>query len=232
MRTDLVIWREASVPVSASCFGSKRQCNYSRSGSNDSGFVNLRLAMLFLVITSIGGGCCSLCNKGFVPGVPTFSEQEVRSKTWKDTHGQPLQLLEWSPFSFKHHGELLVAKYGDANAQVVTCLEFYRVIHQGQGPVAVVPLSPQPPSEAIIESIPDKQSFDLLMHDYRPERVTSVETVERGDKLLFTITRETIQGEGKQEERRGLRYILVYDRAKTMYRNARLEVWNLTTNRK
>src|SRR5258708_4892270 len=81
---------------------------------------------------------CATCDRGVPSAAPlTFSEQEIRSKVWKDPNGVPMELLDWCVMSFTSDEQLLMAKFGNPRTGFVKCLEFYRVTHTGTGPVAV-----------------------------------------------------------------------------------------------
>lgn len=215
--------RGPSTPVPQMCPGRYKD----RQGTSATGhrYSSLSSLGLLLSLVAVACGCRSPSGGRLAQEPPCFSELEVRSKIWRDQQGQPVHFLEWSVLHLGGRGELMVAKYGSDDTRATTCLDFYRVIHRGEGLVAVAPLSPKPPPHPILQPVADKEYFDLLIHDYRPEAVMSIDVDQRSGKVLITVTRETVPAGSTL--RRALRYTLVYTGGGVMYRNARLETSDL-----
>ena len=90
---------------------------------------------------------------------------------------------------------MMIARFGDTNANQVRCLEIYRVNRK---------------SDATLHD-----TFVLLDHDWGPREqgwwpslVLSVEPIENIDRITFRITRETLPG--RDMERKRLLYFLDY----------------------
>ncbi len=172
-------------------------------------------------------GCRSTSQSVGASGALRFTEQEIRSKTWADAQGQVIRLLDWTATCF-HGEELVIAKYGAASPPCVTCLEFYRIHRRPPGPALKAPdlsRNHMLPITPAYTNIPEGLSFELLLHDYVPEMVTSLSTEERGDTYLITVLRETVPA--GTTPRQALRYILTYKRSQGLQWNPNLEQWAL-----
>src|SRR5207249_6290807 len=81
-------------------------------------------------------GCASVQRARTTWDTPTFSEGEIRSKSWRDPQGKPVVFIDWSRANLKARGELLIVKYGDSESKVPTCLKFYRIVRRPGADVA------------------------------------------------------------------------------------------------
>jgi hypothetical protein len=140
----------------------------------------------------LGSGDISAPNStpttGPVPAMLRFSEVEIRSRTWTDTHGRHLALLEWFQVRSYDGDQLLIAKYGDTSTKRIFCLDFYRAITPADRP-----------------RVPD---YLLLAHDLAESTVTSIAAQTNGTLTVFNIVRETVPG--TSQPRRKYDYYLSY----------------------
>ena len=138
----------------------------------------------------------------FGPAEPVSYDQIV-SRRWIDEQGKVLQFLCASNLVFKGLPKLLVAQYGDTNARIVTCVDFYRPVE-----------------------LPGSYTgFIRLAHDIRPAKmmVTSINTVEMENRGVIMITRETIP-EG-MSQRKGLQYMWRYGKDLRMSLDLESRAW-------
>ncbi len=156
-----------------------------------------RLAACALSVASLATSCgCGSLQKQYAPSErPSFFEPEIRSRTWLDLDAVPIGFLSATITNFGSHGEFMIARFGDTNANQVRCLELYRVNRKTDS------------------TLHDK--YVLLDHDWGPREqgwwpsvVVSVEPVATPDRITFRITRETLPGRGM--ERKRLLYFLDY----------------------
>jgi hypothetical protein len=182
---------------------------------------NSHLAWICISIAVVCSGCSSLNREVITAEPQTFSEQEITSRAWEDAQGQRLGLLDRVLIDVTAGQELLIAKYGDVKTRTITCLDFYQVIHQGQGRIAVTPsASPATASSQaapVYKVVPDPVFYDLLLHDYRPEIVTRVETRKGPGETVIGIVRQTLPGADKEQYE--LHYKVVYDGRWRMHRD-------------
>jgi len=181
-------------------------------------------------------GCLSACFVGcaqmnrsssFRP--PVFFEGEIRSKSWTDSEGRRLQLVDWSVVDLQEQGEMLIAKFGDTNSELATCLEFYRVCREPEG-FFLVQREKTPESDSTFSMekklVPERVLYLLLERDPKPGMVKSVETNRQQGKSYFTVVRETIPETPKK--RQGLRYTLIYDKDLAMHQDLSVWSWDIS----
>jgi hypothetical protein len=155
------------------------------------------LAACFLSLTCFGILCgCGSLPKQYAPSErPSFFESEIRSKAWTDPDGVKVAFLGSTITNFGAQGEMMIARFGDTNANQVRCLELYRINRKANPTL--------------------RDTFVLLDHDWGPREqgwwpsiVISVEPIVGADRITFRITRETLPGRGV--ERKRLLYFLDY----------------------
>ena len=158
---------------------------------------------------AISCGCGSLQKQYAQSERPSFFEPEIRSRTWVDLDGVAIHFLSATVTNLGSHGEMMIARFGDTNANQARCLELYRVNRKTDA------------------TLHDK--YVLLDHDWGPREqgwwpsvVLSVEPVVAPDRITFRITRETLPGRGT--ERKRLLYFLDY-RRDTGVRPNMSELW-------
>lgn len=159
---------------------------------------NLRLFTVSVSsVASLVVSCgCGSMQKQYAPSErPSFFEAEIRSRTWADLDGVAVRFLSATVTNFGSHGEIMIARFGDTNANQVRCLELYRVNRK---------------TDATLHD-----TFVLLDHDWGPREqgwwpsvVLSVEPIVDAESIAFRITRETLPNRGV--ERKRLLYFLDY----------------------
>jgi hypothetical protein len=164
---------------------------------------------LLVAITSVG--CRSSTGIESVSITPPWSPGpaelvsygQICSRHWIDDQGRVLEFICTSNLMFKGLSKLLVAQYGDTNAGIVTCLDFYR------------------PAD-----LPGLHSeFIQLVHDVKPAKmmVTSVNAAEFENGMAIMITRETIPD--GMNQRKGLQYVWRYDENLRMSLDVESRTW-------
>ena len=143
-----------------------------------------------------------------------------------------MRLLDWSAIKAAGFDELVVAKFGDADTGLVTCLEFYRVSQRPGGTFLAVEEPPRS-SQGVartkaVESVPESRVFILLEHDYKPGVVTSVKPEDAKGEILFRITREM---KGRTGKREGLRYTLVCEKNYIVRSDLEFGTWDIPEKR-
>jgi hypothetical protein len=170
-----------------------------------------RLATLISAITCIGFSCgCRTLQKPYARSErPSFFEQEIYSRNWTAPDGAVIRFLNATITNFASHGEIMIAGFGETNANQVRCVELYRINRKADA------------------NMHDK--FVLLDHDWGPREqgwwpsvVLSVEPVAEPKKITFRITRETLPGRGLEQKR--LLYFLDYSSEIGVTPNMR-ELW-------
>jgi hypothetical protein len=139
---------------------------------------------------------CASPQKPYAPSErPSFFESEIRSRKWTDPDGAEVRYLSATVTNFGAQGEIMIARFGDPNANQVRCLELYRVNRKADATL--------------------RDAYVLLDHDWGPREqvwwpsvVISVEPVVSPERITFRITRETLPGLGA--ERKRLLYFLDY----------------------
>jgi hypothetical protein len=155
-----------------------------------SGLASALISLLLLC------GCAT--QKQYAPSErPSFFESEIRSRTWTDPDGATVRYVSATVTNFGEQGEIMIARFGDTNANQVRCLELYRINRK---------------TDATL-----RDSYVLLDHDWGPREqawwpsvVISVEPIASPERVTFRITRETLPGRGV--ERKRLLYFLDYRR--------------------
>ena len=140
-------------------------------------------------------GCASLPGKYAPSERPGFFEPEIRSRTWVDVDGIVVRFLSATVTNLGAHGEMMIARFGDINANKVRCLELYRINRKTDA------------------TMHDK--FVLIDHDWGPREqswwpsvVVSVEPIVRAGSVSFRIIREAMPGRDTDGKR--LIYFLDY----------------------
>lgn len=144
---------------------------------------------------AILSGCASL-QKQYAPSErPSFFAPEIHSRTWVDPDGAGLSFLDSIVTNLGSHGEFMIARFGNTNANQARCLEFYKIHRKPDN------------------TLQDK--YLLIDHDWGPREqswwpsiVISVEPIVRNDGVSFQISRESISKRGGVEKR--LLYFLDY----------------------
>ncbi len=136
---------------------------------------------LALVVASAGCTAPREQAKWVNPSMVSFSEREIRTKSWHDSAGNVVSLLDWECTDVRRGGKLLIAKYGTTETRFITCLEFYRVAE-----------SVPPPKET---------HYILLAHDSANSIVTSIKVEDRGTVTSVNVIRETIPGTSEKRTR-------------------------------
>ena len=130
---------------------------------------------------------------------PTYSEAEIRSKTWSDPEGRKFQCLKWQITEFKYRPALLIAQYGDSQTKIASCVEFYRVIDRAAGYVNTYD---EDDRHFLAQKafIPAKRSFGLIDNDFNDNAITHIEPYEVSDSVVgVRITREIHSDKSKMQ---------------------------------
>jgi hypothetical protein len=144
---------------------------------------------------------CGACNatRRTLPSVegPLYSEQEIRSRTWIDPHGHPVEIAEWLVVKSSKGDELLIASYKERDTGLVTSLDFYRVERDKATYGSVVDVSSVGSfggPRTTYQRVPPHTRFVLLRHDNRSAVVKSVETKKADDGLAVEVVVESYPG--------------------------------------
>jgi hypothetical protein len=155
------------------------------------------LLLLLIAFPAIFCGCVSI-KKQHVPSErPSFFQSEIESRSWVAPDGAVMHFISSTVTNLGAQGLIMIARFGDTNANKVRCLELYRINTK---------------SDAA-----GQDALVLIDHDWGPREnawwpsiVTSVEPIVSADKISFKITRETLPRE--RGERKRLLYFLDYTR--------------------
>jgi hypothetical protein len=187
--------------------------------------MNARLVVsIGLGVLLICAGCKCVPHSPQASDTPKFSEEEIRSKTWKDSTGEAMACLEWQITELKSRGGFLVAQFGSPHTKFPKCLEFYRVISsQGGYCGAAGDVGQASLSEGM--SLSEKKMFVLVGRDCAESVVRSAEVLESNDSASVAITRETPPDQ-KTGRQRAL-YLVKYTKDYGMWRDVHTWISNL-----
>lgn len=100
-----------------------------------------------------------------------FQESEMRSRSWTNSAGARLELLDYSLVPFENELDLVIVKYGVRETGIVHCVDFYEKY-------------PPPPSQ--------EPWLLLIAHDYEPCTVVELKPVVERQRITISITRECV----------------------------------------
>lgn len=103
-----------------------------------------------------------------------FQESEIRTRSWTNSAGARLELLDYVIVPFENQLDIVIVKYGIRETGIVYCLDFYEKY-------------PSPPGQ---------EAWPLLIaHDSEPCSVVMVKPVVESQKITINITRECVSGD-------------------------------------